>query len=209
MIKPEDLAHWYLRLNGFFTITNFVVHPTRRGSQLTDGDIVGIRFPYRAEFPDGPGADEGIFKRLQDHPYFLIAEVKRGVCELNTSWRENHQEKGSALLALVQDLGPFPSSKITAVTSALLQDGCYSDEHLFASLFFVGTRFAPSLPPNAPKRTWADLLAFIFARFGEHRRIKADHEQWDPVGQELWRHFTCAAGQEAFIAGVKASCGIT
>jgi len=49
MMKPEELAHWHVRLNGFFTITNFVVHPTRKGSQLSDGDIVDVRFPYRAE----------------------------------------------------------------------------------------------------------------------------------------------------------------
>jgi len=26
-IDPENFAYWYLRLNGFLTITNFVVHP--------------------------------------------------------------------------------------------------------------------------------------------------------------------------------------
>lgn len=24
----EDAVYWYLRLNGFFSVTNFVLHPT-------------------------------------------------------------------------------------------------------------------------------------------------------------------------------------
>ena len=85
-MKAEELAHWYLRFNGFFTISNFVVHPTRRGSQLTDGDIVGVRFPNRAEFPEGPGADDGVFRAAGSRPIFVLTEVKPTRCELNPSW---------------------------------------------------------------------------------------------------------------------------
>ena len=48
-IHPEKLAYWYLRLNGFLTIPNFVVHPDNGSNQKTDIDILGVRFPYRAE----------------------------------------------------------------------------------------------------------------------------------------------------------------
>jgi hypothetical protein len=48
-ISSEKLAYWYLRLNGFLTITNFIVHPDFGRSQRTDVDILGCRFPYRQE----------------------------------------------------------------------------------------------------------------------------------------------------------------
>ena len=30
-IDPEKVAYWYFRLNGFFQIENFIVHPKGRG----------------------------------------------------------------------------------------------------------------------------------------------------------------------------------
>lgn len=48
-LDPEKVAYWYFRLNGYFQIENFVVHPERRGAQRTDADLLAVRFPYRAE----------------------------------------------------------------------------------------------------------------------------------------------------------------
>jgi len=45
-MNPETIAYWFFRLNGCATITNFVVHPDRRGSQRTDVDVLAVRFPY-------------------------------------------------------------------------------------------------------------------------------------------------------------------
>jgi hypothetical protein len=59
-IRDSDLAYWYLRLNGFLTIPNFVLHPETGGSQRTEVDVIGVRFPHRSElsvasFQDDPG----------------------------------------------------------------------------------------------------------------------------------------------------------
>jgi hypothetical protein len=37
-LDPEKVAYWYFRLNGFF-----------RGGKQTDADLLGVRFPHRAE----------------------------------------------------------------------------------------------------------------------------------------------------------------
>lgn len=202
-MKPETLAHWYVRLNGFFTVTNFVVHPRRKGSQLTDGDIVGVRFPHRAEFPDGPGADDSIFRCVGTRPLFLLAEVKRGRCELNPSWRTPPHEP---VIALLQDLGPFPECTVREVTSHLLCHGRHEANGIHVMLFFIGTSFDTALPAGAPRRTWVDVISFIHERFSEYRRIKADHEQWDILGQRLWRHFKVSRSREEFVDAVAATC---
>ena len=48
---PKMIAYWFFRLNGYANITNFVVHPDRRGSQRTDVDVLAVRFPYWHEIP--------------------------------------------------------------------------------------------------------------------------------------------------------------
>ena len=42
----EELAYWYLRFNGFFPITDFVIH---RSGHASDCDILAIRTPYVRE----------------------------------------------------------------------------------------------------------------------------------------------------------------
>jgi len=66
-LDPEKVAYWYIRLNGFFQIENFVVHPERRGGQRTDADLLAIRFPFRAErlFDDA--------WRLRNHPNIAVS----------------------------------------------------------------------------------------------------------------------------------------
>lgn len=65
-LDPEKVAYWYFRLNGFFQIENFVVHPARRGSQRTDADLLAVRFPHRAE-------------RLFDDPNNIMADDEQSL----------------------------------------------------------------------------------------------------------------------------------
>ncbi|MEO8285043.1 MAG: hypothetical protein ABI670_01240 [Chloroflexota bacterium] len=46
----ETIADWYLRLNGFFTVQDFVLHPPESGLQnSSDTDILAVRFPDVSE----------------------------------------------------------------------------------------------------------------------------------------------------------------
>jgi hypothetical protein len=58
--NPERLAYWYLRLNGFLPIENFIVHDEGGRAQRTDIDlwrfafhIAGRRFVSTAKMPIG------------------------------------------------------------------------------------------------------------------------------------------------------------
>lgn len=58
-VTPEDFAYWYLRLNGFLNIRNFIVHPESNGEGVgTDADILGVRFAHRRELQRCPFEDE-------------------------------------------------------------------------------------------------------------------------------------------------------
>jgi hypothetical protein len=48
----EQLAYWYLRLNGFFLVSNYVYHQIREDNQKAynaDADLLAIRTPYYYE----------------------------------------------------------------------------------------------------------------------------------------------------------------
>ena len=78
----EEFAYWYLRLNGFFPITDFVLH-----IQGGDTDTLALRAPFTEELVKGSRLQEDPFlkKMIEEcgvglHQLFVgvIAEVKSG-----------------------------------------------------------------------------------------------------------------------------------
>lgn len=96
-MKAEKVAYWYFRLNGFLQLENFIIHPGVRGGQRTDADILGVRFPYRAErFVDNPGdimRDDAKTLNLSDTQIdIVVAEIKTGRVALNGPWTEEQRQ---------------------------------------------------------------------------------------------------------------------
>src|SRR5437763_2513848 len=87
MNSSEWLGLWYLRLNGYFTLPNFVAHG-RRGP-LTEVDVLGARFPHSREFEDDP-----TLHIPADRIDIVFAEAKaKRIDELNGPW--GSPEKGA------------------------------------------------------------------------------------------------------------------
>ncbi|HEX5002157.1 MAG TPA: hypothetical protein VFW78_06650 [Bacteroidia bacterium] len=77
----ETNAYWYLRLNGFFLIENFVVHRTAEITHSSDIDLLGLRLPYVFEEVGGQNNDwdEELLAELNpDLMTGIICEVKTG-----------------------------------------------------------------------------------------------------------------------------------
>jgi hypothetical protein len=79
----EELAFWYLRLNGFFPIANFVVHGTgpRLGEYTGEVDLIAVRWPFVSERIGGGTGDwdnplMDLF--VPNVPIGLLCEVKTG-----------------------------------------------------------------------------------------------------------------------------------
>ena len=82
MNYAEEKAYWYLRLNGFFVIPDFVLH-----NKHGDTDLLGIRLSHTSEFVEGQRLKEDIelvslFHESGCNIYrntaCVIAEVKGG-----------------------------------------------------------------------------------------------------------------------------------
>jgi hypothetical protein len=168
-------------------------------------DIAGVRFPYRREFPHEPHHDEEIFVCIQDRPYFLLCEVKKGKCDLNGPWTRPGDQN---IPKILQALGPCPPNGISKVADSLYKTGVYNDESMYFSLFCLGVQENKQRKeryPDVPQRTWEQVLRFIYRRFRTYRREKANHGQWDDAGQELWRCFEKAPCVTDFVASIKNS----
>jgi hypothetical protein len=186
-IKYEQLGYWYLRLNGFLTIPNFVVHPDVGRNQETDVDIIGVRFPYRAENLQYPMRDDAHFTSKGEKSFIAITEVKAGLCNLNGPW--TRPERGN-LLRLLYAIGAFSPSESGLVARSLQENGAYANQLYHISLLCLGMRANDEITARfgaVPQILWDDVLRFVFERFEKYSRQKSSHGQWDAAGSELWR----------------------
>ena len=124
-LDPEKIAYWYFRLNGFFQIENFVVHPERRGGQRTDADLLAARFPHRAErLFDDPNDfmadDEQRLALSRDCTDVVIAEVKTNQpCSLNGPWTRQDRQNVHRVLAAIGCLPPHQLNRPQRASTGL------------------------------------------------------------------------------------------
>ncbi len=100
----EEYALWYLRLNGFFPISNFVIHKSRKIQYSSDCDLLAIRPPYVFEEVGGQDDDwDDFFRKRFDFgkTVGMICEVKTGGYDKNHLFRKDHLEYCIGRLGIV------------------------------------------------------------------------------------------------------------
>lgn len=190
-LKTEQLAYWFFRLNGCLTITNFLVHGEHPGCEGTDADIRAIRLPYRRELAlsNDPMEDHCAFAPAQTSAGnalldVMIAEIKKGRCCLNGPWTKPARRNMDRVLYAI---GAIPESRVGAVAAALYQRNYYADDQYRFRLFALGREANWALRPEVVQITWREVLEWTFDRLNKYSRIKAQHDQWDYLGKELYR----------------------
>src|SRR5262245_32373720 len=98
----EALAYWFFRLNGCFVIPNFLLHKAGGGGQLTEFDLLAIRFPHRSELAStgSPMCDDPITEGANS-PQLFIVECAGGRCKVNELWGKKERDKVEHLLDAV------------------------------------------------------------------------------------------------------------
>lgn len=188
----EKAAYWYLRLNGFFQIENFVVHPARRGSQLTDADLLAVRFPFRAErlFDDPNDTMDDDVKTLSLSTQavdFVIAEVKSNQpCTLNGPWTSQDRQNVHRVLAA---MGCLPPNAIGQAAADIYKSGMFqSRSGLRIRLVAIGRGRSDDIAkqyPDVTQVTWVEALSFIWKRFDRYGKQKTQVDQWDEFGKNI------------------------
>ena len=183
-LSGEKLAYWFFRLNGCFTIENFIVHPDFGGAQRTDADILGVRFPHRRE-----GVEDGMDDHLSlvsDRLLIFVAEVKMRRCALNGPWTRAPDRN---LVRVLRAIGLHPPDVIESIADRIYEDRFYRDDLGEVRLYAVGDQIDPRLKrrhPDVRQLEWGEILTFVHRRFTQYGAVKRDHKQWDPVGLMLF-----------------------
>lgn len=195
-IEAEKLAYWYLRLNGFLTIENFIVHDEQGGCQKTDIDLVAARFPHRREVLREYGNGQVWMEDNQEFAkrtklFVAFAEVTTGRCKLNGPWTD--RSKGNMPRAL-RALGALPSDcDVDRASDELYRVGQHQSQFVDFALIAFGKSVNSELSertPSAIQIVWKSVMDFIFDRFREFESVKREHPQWDLDGHLLWKVYS-------------------
>ena len=112
----EEYALWYLRLNGFFPISNFVIHGNSEIQHSSDCDILAVRFPYVYEEIGGQEDDwDDVLKNKLDFSKIIgiICEVKTGKFQKDTLFRKKYVQYS------IGRLGFLPQEHIKELSDSL------------------------------------------------------------------------------------------
>ncbi len=112
----EEIAYWYLRLNGFFPLTNFVIHRSSKIEYTSDCDLLAVRSPFVYEEIGGKPDDwdDNLAKDFGfDHFIGVICEVKTGKYDLENIFRPEYVKYSAGRL------GFTPKDNIDALSEKL------------------------------------------------------------------------------------------
>jgi hypothetical protein len=202
--NPENLAYLYLRLNGYFTITNFVLHPDSRGPQLTDADVLAVRFPYSKEqmMDDDPAITDNLWRDARpDLTCFLLCEVKTGLCDMNKAWKEPGRE--NVQRALMRFGITSDETKLSRIADKLYSDGFWYNNLYLVKRVVFGARANEYLPDGITQITWKQVASFLFDRFQIHWRIKSDHSQWESFIKDVYTGAVSSQNLDDFTAWIE------
>jgi len=181
----DQLALWYLRLNGYFTMPNFIAHGNE--GPRTDVDVLGVRPAHSREYPDD-------IRRLQICPGktdFVLAESTAGRCKLNGPWKVGGSRR--ALEYVLRRVGTFDSDDgVSAAATALYGKQRYENVGFVIRMICFGSQSNGRLHA-VTQILWPDALSFINQRFQTYKAEKADHQHWDAFGKYLWNRLSVDA----------------
>jgi len=174
----EKLVALYLRLNGYFIIENFIIHPQHKGPQRGEVDVFGVRFPDQAEkvgertMPNDPKLVQPGHNCVD----VVFADVKsRRRPGSNKTWR-----KEGVLEYVLRFVGfTTDDEELSRVTESLRKHRNAKSQDNKFSFRIVGFSERRSRTSNVPVIRLDDVLQWIVdERFKHWAQVKTQRDQW-------------------------------
>lgn len=218
-LRAEEVAEWYFRLNGFFLIPGFIVHPDEmRNTPRTEADLLGIRLKHSKEslwrpnkhvhFRTGTNRadmnDDRVFtqaSQVGSKRKHLVAmvEVKASKCSINGPWSHEGKElqgpgKNNMERALSR-VGFGNDDEISNASISMYQELRYEGSEFIVQYFAIGQYRSDELKLKYPKLiqiTFDDIGKFLrwrFNGFPEKIPEKASITLWPGFGSKFTNWF--------------------
>lgn len=192
MNYADAMGYWYLRLNGFFPLGNFVLHDYNEDLHTADRDLLAVRMPHVEEAVGGQPVDWDTARFTAwgvNHERQIIGtvvEVKGGI---------HAHGPGDAftterLRQAVCRLGFFTGELRDAAIERLTTERCFiHDEFAIVKLLITAN------PQNTRRPHWhqvslREVDGFICDRFSRYREQKGRSRSFFPselVQYLIWR----------------------
>ena len=182
------LVQAYLRVNGYFTVTEYPVIAVRDDGQYrtaTDLDLLAFRFPNAGRLVPGrsAGRDEDHFSvddalmASSERADMLIGEVKEGRAELNEAARDP-----AVLRAALAGFGCCSREEAPRLADALIRDG----HALLPSGHQIRTAIFASIPRGPAQSrhlviSLAHIIRFLRGYIDEHWEVLRHADSKDPA----------------------------
>lgn len=163
MNSSEELAYWYFRLNGFFPLTNFVVHRHRGARHRTDIDVLAVRLPHVFEEVGGQPHDWDPFLtgRL---PFEQVLAV---ICEVKTGhFHPERLFRAEQVRPAIARLGIWPRVRVDAIAEQLRAEASVASPEGVVCKLLVTEEASDS--ESYLNRTVPDLEVFIDDRIARY-----------------------------------------
>lgn len=201
--RCEEFVRWFLRLNGYFGIENFIVHAADDPSRIADGvvapytetDTLAVRMPYSREIA-GPlriGNYAPLASGCDGRFDVVIAEAKSGAENRpNGVWRK--KDNGNSIAHLTRFVGLCRSEdEIALVSSELATNYRYEGkETRYRYIIFSGKPNEHYLTLGVTYVTYSDAIRFMVEERGECWRnanigVASVHYQWNPLINRIFK----------------------
>lgn len=207
--RAEEVAAWYFRLNGFLSLSGFVVHLDQDKAEIgkdgipkyqrTEADFIGVRFIESKEIIYAFGnkwvmIDDPKLTNLCQISYtkqalFVLVEVKAGLCEMNGPWT-NRSKKN--MQRIIRRLGFATSEEqVEIIADKMYTTGRYEDEFYVLQYICIGGEKNLAISyryRSVVQIDWDEIGNFLIERFKSFPEKTPDgqvHDQWPRFGREF------------------------
>lgn len=192
----EGFIAAYLRLNGYFTVPNFIVHaaddPERVSSgtvgNYTEVDIIGVRMPYSHEITGTLHIENHsvLTEGADGRTDVVIAEIKSSAANKpNRVW--HHPGANKVARYIVRFVGLYPENEVQTVGDAIATGFRYEDHRCRFRYILFGEEMNPHFRDKGVSYiTFRQVIEFIVRIRGEcwirkNIGVASAHNQWDDL----------------------------
>ena len=214
--RAEEVAQWYLRLNGFFLIPGFVVHPDLpHRTPRTEADFLGIRLKYSSEgiwkidrpnrlkthtaMQDDPKLTHAGFSGTVSKHLGVMVEVKAGKCKVNGPWSDrrisDHQTGQSNMERALARVGFFNRGLVPVASDEMYEQLRYDGTEFIVQYITIGKYKDEDLQQKYPlliQITFDEIAHFLkerFTKFPQKIPLDADIQLWPGFGHAFCQWF--------------------